>query len=276
MVNRLIPWVAFALVLITQRVGAEQLPLWEVGAGFAAIDFPVYRGSNERKAYLLPFPYVTYHGEHLQVSRERARALFFRRERVELDVSVNGSVPAKSALARAGMPDLDATLELGPSLNVHLYYDEDKKTNFDLRLPVRMAIASNFRHAYDIGWLFQPQLDLDLRDLGHEGWNMGFVMGPVFADRRYNQYFYSVAPLYATPTRPAYAAGGGYSGFQFIWALNKRFPGVWTGGFMKWDTLRGAVFADSPLVTSKQYFTVGWAISWIIDKSDTQVEVKSD
>ncbi len=276
MVKRLILWLAVPAVLLVQQASAEKLPLWEVGAGFAAIDFPVYRGASERKAYLLPFPYVTYHGDYLQVSRERARALFFRRDRMELDVSINGSVPAKHALARAGMPDLDATLELGPSLNVHLYYDEDRRTNLDLRMPVRMAIASNFVHAYDIGWLFQPQLDLDLRNIEHQGWNMGFVMGPVFSDRRYNEYFYSVAPQYATPTRPAYAASGGYGGFQFIWALNKRFPGYWTGGFMKWDDLHGAVFANSPLVTSKQYFTVGWAISWIIDKSATSVEVKDD
>lgn len=257
---------------------AEQMPLWEVGAGFAAIDFPVYRGSDVRRAYLLPAPYLNYHGDFLQISRERARALFFKRERVELDVSVNGSVPANSSdvPARRGMPDLDGTLEFGPSLNFHLYYDEGKRTNLDVRLPLRSALATNFRHVHDVGWLFQPQLDLDLHDFMHEGWNMGFVVGPIFADRRYNQYFYSVDPQYVTATRPAYSASGGYSGSQFIWALSKRYPGYWTGGFMKWDDLRGAVFADSPLVTSKHYFTVGWAITWILDKSDRMVEVSDD
>jgi outer membrane protein len=255
---------------------AEQLPLWEVGAGLAVIDFPVYRGSDERRAYLLPAPYLTYHGEYLQVSHERARALFLQRDRVELDISVNGSVPAKGAKARSGMPDLDATLEIGPSLNVHLYYDEGGKANLDLRMPVRTAIASDFSRVFDVGWLFQPQLDLDLHDFMHEGWNMGFVIGPVFADRRYDQYFYNVDPQYATPTRPAYTAHGGYAGSQFIWALSKRYPGYWSGGFMKWDDLKGAVFAASPLVTSKSYFTIGWAVTWILDKSDTTVEVNDD
>ncbi len=255
---------------------AERLPLWEFGAGFAVIDFPVYRGSDERRAYVLPAPYLNYHGEYLQVSRERARALFLRHDRMELDISVNGSVPAKGAKARSGMPNLDATLEIGPSLNVHLYYDEARNTNFDLRMPVRAAIASDFSRVYDVGWLFQPQLNLDLHDVMHAGWNMGFVIGPVFADRRYHQYFYSVAPQYATPTRPAYTAPGGYAGSQFIWALSKRYPTYWTGGFMKWDTLSGAVFAASPLVTSKSYFTVGWAVTWILDKSDTMVEVSDD
>ncbi len=45
---------------------------------------------------------------------------------------------------------------------------------------------------------------------------------------------------------------------------------------MKWDDLSSAVFVDSPLVKSKQYFTVGWAITWILDKSDTMVEVSND
>jgi MipA family protein len=279
MKRRFILWVAtcfWAYGFAATAGRAEQLPLWEVGAGFAVIDFPVYRGSNERRAYLLPAPYLNYHGQYLQVSRERARALFLRRGRVELDVSVNGSVPAKNAKARSGMPNLDATLELGPSLNVHLYYDEDRKTNFDLRMPVRSAIASDFSRVYDVGWLFQPQLDLDLHDVMHEGWNMGFVVGPVFADRRYNQYFYNVDPQYATVTRPAYSAPGGYGGMQFIWALSKRYPGYWTGGFMKWDSLNGAVFANSPLVTSKSYFTIGWAVTWILDKSVTTVEVSDD
>jgi outer membrane protein len=261
-----------------QRAQAEQLPLWEVGAGFAGIDFPVYRGSSERRAYLLPFPYFTYHGEHLQVTRERVRGLLLRRNDVEMDISVNGSVPAKSSdtLGRHGMPDLDATLEIGPSLNVHMLYSEDKKTNFDLRLPVRRVFASNFYHVQAVGWVFQPQLDLDFIDVRHSGWNMGFVAGPIFADSYYHQYFYSVAPQYATPTRPAYTATGGYSGKQFIWALNKRYPDFWTGGFMKWDDLNGAVFANSPVVTSKQYFTVGWAVSWILDRSDKKVEVSND
>ena len=278
MAKRFILWAAVFLGIYGppfRNVHAEQLPLWEVGAGFAAIDFPVYRGSDERRSYLLPVPYFSYNGEVLKISRERARALFFKSERAELDVSVNGSVPAKSSdtVARRGMPDLEATFELGPSLNLHLYRDEDGRTLLDVRLPWRAAFATNLQHLYDIGWLFQPQLDLDLKDIYHQGWNMGFVVGPIFADRRYHQYFYNVDPQYVTPTRPAYTARGGYSGSQFILALSKRYPGYWSGGFMKWDDLDGAVFADSPLVTSKRYFTIGWAITWILDKSDTMVDV---
>lgn len=257
---------------------AELKPKWEIGAGFAAIDFPIYRGANERRSYLLPLPYIVYRGETLQVERERVRGLIFRKDRLEMDVSVNGSVPAKSkdSIERQGMPDLNPTLEIGPSLNAHLYYSEDKKTNFDIRMPLRTVTATDLKHFQHVGWLFQPQLNLDVRDIDHSGWNVGLVGGLIFSDRSYHQYFYNVAPQYATATRPAYTASGGYSGTQFIFAFNKRQDKHWMGGFVKWDDLNGATFVNSPLVKSKQYFTVGFGISWILDKSDKMVEVSND
>lgn len=257
---------------------SELRPEWEVGAGFAAIDFPVYRGASDRRSYLLPIPYFVYNGEVLQINRERVRGLIFRSDSVELDVSVNGSVPAnsKDSSARSGMPDLDATLEVGPSLNVHFYYSEDKKTNFDMRLPLRSVTASDFNRFQNAGWLFQPQLNLDIRDVAHSGWNLGLVGSMIFSDQRYNQYFYDVQPQYVTATRPAYSANGGYAGTQFIAALSKRHDGYWTGGFIKWDNLNGAVFEDSPLVQTRQYFTVGFAVTWVFDKSDKMVAVSYD
>ncbi|VVC82340.1 MipA/OmpV family protein [Sideroxydans sp. CL21] len=269
--------VSSLLCLSVASAQTELKPQWEAGAGFAAIDFPMYRGSNERRSYLLPIPYFVYRGDTVQINRERVRGLIFKRDRVEMDISVNGSVPAKGAIARQGMPDLDPTLEVGPSLNVHLYYSEDRKSNFDMRMPVRGAVASDFKHVQPVGWLFQPQLDADFLDVDHSGWNIGLVGGLVFSDQRYNQYFYNVAPQYATAARPAYAVGGGYAGTQCIFAFNKRRQdGRWMGGFMKWDNLNGAVFAESPLVKTRQYFTVGFAVTWTLDKSDKMVEVHND
>lgn len=269
--------VSSLLCLSVASAQTELKPQWEAGAGFAAIDFPMYRGSDERRSYLLPIPYFVYRGDTVQINRERVRGLIFKRDRVEMDISVNGSVPAKGAIARQGMPDLDPTLEVGPSLNVHLYHSEDRKTGFDVRMPVRGAVASDFKHVQPVGWLFQPQLDADFLDAGHSGWNIGLVGGLVFSDQRYNQYIYNVAPQYATAARPAYSVGGGYSGTQCIFAFNKRRQdGRWMGGFMKWDNLNGAVFADSPLVKTRQYFTVGFAVTWTLDKSDKMVEVHND
>ena len=109
----------FPLLLFIPLLGhAHELPLWEAGGGAAVIDFPDYRGSDERHTFVLPVPYVVYRGEFLKIDRERVRGLFFKTDKAELDISLNGSVPVKSAdnRARQGMPDLEPTLEVGPSL----------------------------------------------------------------------------------------------------------------------------------------------------------------
>ena len=261
-----------ALSCISLCSYARDVPLWEAGAGVAVIDFPDYRGADEKHAYVLPVPYVVYRGEFLKVDREKVRGLFFKNDKAELDVSLNGSVPVKSSRnrARQGMPDLDPTLEIGPSLNLFLLHSDPQKTYLDLRLPLRPVIDI---HAKYQGYVFQPQLNLDVRDVGgHAGWNLGIAAGPIFADQRYHQYFYGVDAAYATATRPAYQARGGYAGTQFISALSKRFPHYWVGGFVKWDSLHGAVFEDSPLVKRKQNFSAGFAVSWIFAESKHQVQ----
>jgi len=258
---------------------AEQLPLWEAGAGVTVISFPHYRGSDERRTWVLPFPYVVYRGEFLQADERKVRGLLFKTDRVELDVSINGTPPVDSSEdeARQGMPDLDATLEIGPSLNFLLRRTDDRKTRLELRLPVRAALASDFSHVNLAGWVFQPNLNLDLRDvLGHRGWKLGVLAGPMFSDQRYNQYFYGVDPAFATAGRPAYNASGGYAGTQLIAALSKRYRGFWIGGFAKWDTLNKAVFADSPLVKTNQNFAAGIAVAWVVGESKIKVEVNGN
>lgn len=269
--------VVLLLCLAVAPARAEPLPLWEAGLGAAALSFPAYRGSDERQAWLLPFPYIVYRGEYLQADERRMRGIFFRTERAELDVSFNGSVPVDSDDndARRGMPDLDATLEIGPSLNLKLMETSDRRTRMELRLPVRAAFASDFSYVRHVGWLFQPNISVDIRDpLGHAGWKLGLLAGPIFSDRRHHRYFYAVEAPFATAARPAYSPDGGYAGTQVIAALSKRYPRFWIGGFVKWDTLHGAAFEDSPLVRDRQGFAAGISVAWILGVSKTMVEAK--
>jgi outer membrane scaffolding protein for murein synthesis (MipA/OmpV family) len=272
----LIPAIAVMLGLATAGARAEQLPLWEAGVGAAALSFPDYRGSNERQFWLLPFPYIVYRGEFLQADERRTRGLFYKTERLEIDISINGSVPVDSGKneARQGMPNLDGTLEIGPGLNLKLMETGDRRTRMELRLPLRAVFASDFSYVRHVGWVFQPHVNVDIQDaLGNAGWNVGLLAGPVFADQRYNRYFYSVEPAFATAARPAFSAGGGYGGVQMIAALSKRYREFWVGAFVKLDSLHGAAFADSPLVTDKQGVAAGFSIAWILGESKTRVEV---
>jgi MipA family protein len=140
-------------------------------------------------------------------------------------------------------------------------------------LPARTVIASDFTHTHNVGWIAQPQVNADFRNtpLG-EGWDLGVAAGPLFGDKRYHNYFYGVAPEFATPARPAYVAEGGYAGAQFLVALSKRFPEFWVGGFARFDTLKGAEFESSPLVRQKESFAAGFAITWVLARSQQLVE----
>jgi MipA family protein len=272
----LIPAIALMFGLATAGARAEQLPLWEAGAGAAALSFPDYRGSNERQFWLLPFPYIVYRGEFLQADERRTRGLFYKTDRLEIDVSINGSVPVDSGKndARRGMPNLDGTLEIGPGLNLKLMESGDRRTRMELRLPLRAVFASDFSHVRQVGWVFQPQVNVDIRDpLGNAGWNLGLLAGPVYSDQRYNRYVYTVEPAFATAARPAFSAGGGYGGVQVIAALSKRYREFWVGAFVKLDSLHGAAFADSPLVRDKTGVAAGFSIAWILGESKTTVEV---
>ncbi|MGH8678218.1 MAG: MipA/OmpV family protein [Burkholderiales bacterium] len=249
-------------------------PLWELGAGVAAIDFPDYRGSDERTTYVLPIPYVVYRGEVLKADRDRIRGLFFQSERAELHLSINGSVPVDSSenATRRGMPDLDPTLQFGPNLELKLYRSADSKLRIDLRLPLRTVVATDLTHTKNVGWVFEPRINVDLRPtIMGQIWNLGLGVGPLYGDKRYHNYFFGVPPAFATPDRPAYTADGGYAGVQAIAALSRRYGSFWVGAFARWDTLAGAVFESSPLIRQRESFAAGFAVSWIFSQSQTRV-----
>ncbi|MDP2238783.1 MAG: MipA/OmpV family protein [Burkholderiales bacterium] len=257
---------------------AEQKPLWEAGLGVGAVTFPDYRGSDRTQTYVLPVPYFVYRGEFLKADRNGVRGRFFDSDRVELNVTMNASAPVDSRdnATRQGMSDLKPTVEIGPSLDLTLWRSGDKRTKLDLRLPLVTGVTVE-GSPQSTGWQFSPRVNLDLQDPGGMGgWNLGLVAGPLFGDRKKHQYFYSVAQQYATPERPAYEARRGYAGTQFLAALSKRFPSYWVGGFLRYDTLSGAVFGDSPLVRRSNYLAGGIAIAWIIGESSRMVDVNGE
>lgn len=254
---------------------ADTRPLWELGAGLSVLHMPDYRGSDVTNVHVLPVPYLVYRGEFLKADQGGLRGLLFTSERLEVNISLNGTLPAigDDNPARRGMEELRPTGEIGPTADFHLWRSADRKTRVDLRLPVRTAITVE-AGPRQIGWLFSPNLIVEMRDpAGLAGWNFSVQGGPYFNDREYNGYFYSVTPAEATPIRPAYDAPGGYSGSQVMVTLTRRFARHWVGGFVRYDALSGAVYEDSPLVETKHAVAGGIALSWIFGKSSRMVEV---
>lgn len=243
---------------------AAEEPLWELGAGLGALRLPHYRGSDQRHNWILPVPYIVYRGDFLRADREGARAVLLETDRFELDLSLAASLPTRSEDddARRGMDDLSPTVELGPDL--HWTLARGPGWRLDLRAPVRAALTveSNPR---SIGWTATPHLRLDVVDL--RGWKLGLQAGPVWGSRRYHEYFYGVGAADATDERPAYRAPGGAGGGQALATLSKRFQHFWAGAFLRYDTLHGAAFGDSPLLREREQLSVGVALTWVFARS---------
>lgn len=254
----------------------EQVPLWEAGAGVTFLTLPAYRGSDTTHNYVLPIPYVSYHGDFFKADRHGMRGQLFETDRIDFTISTSASPPTESndVPARANMPNLKPTVEIGPELDITLWRGEGRVSFLKLRLPVREAFTVSGQPR-DIGTVFSPNLNADIDSpFGMSGWTLGLLTGPIFATDRQNAYFYSVDSQYATVTRPAYDARGGYGGWQFLASASKRFANVWVGAYIREDTLQGAVFIDSPLVAQRNYTSAGLAISWIFGRSTTMVDAE--
>lgn len=267
-------YVALFLLLagFPAAAAAQERPLWEFGLGLGALRAPDYRGAADHTTYVVPIPYLIYRGRRIQVDREGVRGDLFRSGRLRLDGSAAVGLPARSRRdgPRAGMPDLDPTGELGPSLEIFLHRDAAAHREWSLRLPLRAVVATDLRHAEGAGWVFAPSLHLAAKRLG-AGWEGGLAFGPMYATEAYHDYYYEVAPAFATATRPAYDAKSGYSGSRVTLTLTRRFDAFWIGAFARYDTLSGAAFADSPLVQKKESFMIGVGVAWVFARSDTRV-----
>ena len=216
-------------------------------------------------------PFFAYRGPILRADRDGARAVLFEGRRITVDVSLGASVPTESKddEARRGMPNLAGTFEIGPNFIVELWQSSNRNLKLELRMPVREAITLE-RSPRAIGTTFSPNLNLDISGLPGKG-NLGLLAGPLFADRRYHEYFYGVAPEFATADRPAYDAPGGYAGWRATAAFSRRYGSAWLGAFVRYDNLHGAVFAQSPLVRKESTVTAGFGISWIFATSSQRV-----
>lgn len=276
-ISKALSFLLIIVLLLPAAVFAGEKPLWEIGVGAALLQMPDYRGSDENRLYLLPYPYAVYRGDVLKIDENRITGRIFKTDQVVLDFSLFGSVPVNSKhnSARAGMEDLDPTFEVGPALKIRLWSSKDMETKVDLTLPVRAVFSTDFSSVRHEGWVFSPRLNFTQGDvIPGTGVNLGVSAGPMFADGAYHDYYYEVEPVYATASRPAYSAGGGYSGTTLTVGLSKAFERFIFNAFVSADFLQGAVFEDSPLVKRETSVMSGLSVSWIFLTS--QKGVKSE
>lgn len=254
---------------------ADSLPLWEIGLGGGVLRIPDYRGAQDARVYPYPFAIPFYRGKYLRSDEDGVRGEVLLSKRIKFDFSLDGNVPVKSGdvLARQGMPDLAPTFQIGPALNIKLWHSAQEQSSFIAFLPVRFAIAVEFPELYHIGYTLSPRLNYN-RKVGFMGgkWNMGIGVSLEYGSEAFHDYYYQVDPQYATATRPAYDAQGGFAGYRSIFTFYRRFTNTWVSFYGRYDRIDDAVFEDSPLAVRKDGTTVGFLVTWILFKSETMVE----
>jgi outer membrane scaffolding protein for murein synthesis (MipA/OmpV family) len=250
-------------ILISHTALAEGLiPKWELGAGIGTVMMADYRGSKEYSSTTLPFPYLEYRGKYLKADREEGmRGQLFRSDSIEFNISadITPTDDTDDNPLRQGMPTLDPTFEIGTTLDFNLSGDT-LSSGWLMRFPIRAVYTFGSGDINYIGWLAHPHLAYRKR---YQEWNIRAYTGPLYGNNRYHDYYYTVAPEYARPGRPAYEASGGYSGYASGISATRRWGRFWGGAYIRYDNLSGATFEDSPLVETKNYYSVGIGMAWI-------------
>jgi outer membrane scaffolding protein for murein synthesis (MipA/OmpV family) len=244
--------------------------LWEVGVGAGLLRLPHYRGSRQFNTWCLPVPYLVYRGDWFRSDRDGTRAVLMEDAHFDLDLSFYASAPVNSRdnQARTGMADLSPTVEVGPNLNLAL--ERGAGWTLDLRAPLR-AVATLRAPRGVIGWSATPVINLDLTT----PWaDVGLQAGPLWGNGALHRHYYSVSGADISSERPAFEARGGYGGWQATSSLSHRWGDVWLGAYLRFDSVAGAVFEHSPLVTARQTLAFGVGISWIGARSSERVTRK--
>ena len=246
------------------RSFADELPRLELGIGVAGISVPDYRGSSVQRSYVLPLPYVVYRGEKIRADRDGIRGLLFKSRRLELNASIGGYIPVDSEgnPQREDMPDLDSTVEIGPSLNLNLSDSGPRGPRF--RMPLRAVVSIGRDGMSHVGWRLHPVLELPIRE-PLAGFAVKMQIGPQFADSAYHDYYYSVTDVDVRPDRPAFSSSAGYSGLSLQFSATRRISKRWwLGAFVRYDNLRGTAFEESPLMVRDHALLFGIGLARIL------------
>ena len=265
-----------ALTLALCQYGASAqaqpsgLPLWEVGGFAGSLTSPAYPASTERFNRNVVVPYFIYRGERLSVDRGGIDARMQLSPNYELDLGVSGSFPATSndIAARQGMPDLGTLLEFGPRLKVKLP-SPGPGLRLGLDLPLREVFeVSGGTRAQ--GLVFEPALALDMANVGG-GWSLTAKFGLTWGDQQINQYFYGVAPAYATALRPAFEAQSGLMSARASLGASKSLnPDVRLFGYARMDYYGLSANTASPLHLQNSSPSMGLGLTWTLGRSEAR------
>ncbi|NHN38051.1 MipA/OmpV family protein [Pseudomaricurvus alcaniphilus] len=250
----------------------EGEPLWQLGLGAGAVRVPYYPGASESDNFAFPVVFPVYRGEFLKADEDGVRGELFANRRWQLQVSLdfNFSIDSDEVDVREGMPDLPATLQIGPLLKYHAYQSDD--LNLWLQLPIRAVVGGEDLDIDYEGYQINPRLVLEKPLASAWGrWRWTHHLGPVYGSEKYHRFYFGVAPQFATIDRPTYEASSGYGGVRYQMSLTKLDEKHLFSVFLRYDDVSAASFRDSPLVTEDHTFAVGFVYSYFVLNSKARV-----
>ena len=238
---------------------------YKYGLGVIGIGGNQYRGSDQSKVWLFPFPYISYKTEKVEIESTFFKGTLYKRGRFAFSMSAMAglNVDSKSNIARRGMPALDYTGEAGFEAMFSLWKSDDESMTLNFQCPIREVFSTNLKNLVPIDYFTTPYLNfIFINKKSTYRYKTELSMGPMYAGKKVHAYYYDVSAQYVLADRPVYASKGGYSGFQSAWVNNLDFEHVGFINFFRWDFLSGAVFESSPLVKQKHYLIAGLGVYW--------------
>ena len=269
------------LLFAAPALAQDQRPLFELGLAGGAGYTPDYPAAEQSHVRGIVSPWLIYRGRILRADEQGARARTLLGDGIELAISASGSFPTASRdnRARAGMPDLDWIGEIGPTLIWTVWRDLDAAAprRVVLETPLRAAFSTDLTSISYRGLTFEPDIAFQQRHLLVRGSRLRVSLGAVFANDRYMEYFYGVAPEFARAGRPAYAARAGYLGTRV--QMSFRVPITETVSLVAGGRVfnhSGASNRDSPLFRRVWNYSVAAGFSWTLYRSGTLVDSSSE
>ena len=230
---------------------------------------PDYPGSDHSRLRILPLPYAIYRGRTVRADNGGLRGRYRFTPDAEVDLSIGGALPASTRgdQARQGMPNLDLLLEVGPRLTI-TFLRPKSDASAGLELPVRAVFSTDFRDIEARGFVFAPEAFYTDHRIGNSAWRGRIGIGPVFATEQLMDYFYTVAPIYALPDRPAYNAKAGYLESRLNLAFGRDLKkNLSLFVFGRASSLAGATNADSPLLRRNFNVSAGLGVAYTFARS---------
>jgi MipA family protein len=258
--------------------GDEEAALWEFRLAAFGRYAPVYPGADESKLTILPIPVPVYRGSFLRFGENldqvaRGRIAETGRVRVGIDLDFTFGEDSADIAVRAGMPDLDFMFELGPEVEVRLNAPNPDRGEFFLALQLRAAVSLDGLDASSRGVLANPVFEYRRDGLFSADNLLSLRFKPTWASEDYMDYYYEVAPAFATAGRPVYDATPGYLGSTFTAALTRQINDrLIFGVSASYRLYNGAENDASPLFRRDSGASVQAALVWTLAESERRAK----